>query len=214
MDLRSNRHYRELVAAEPRFARLVDLYGEVDPFRWQDSDEPDRSKFAAMAFHIVGQQISVRAAKTIFGRLAQRAGGEVTAARLAELEIVELRAAGLSGAKARYLNALAHAQVEGRIDLEHLDHLSDGEAITQLVAQPGIGVWSAQLFVLHQLHRPDILPAPDLWIRRGVQQLMELPAEPTVKETIALGLPWSPNRSYAAALLWSITKPPPQGSVR
>ncbi|WP_344649435.1 DNA-3-methyladenine glycosylase 2 family protein, partial [Cryptosporangium japonicum] len=207
MDRRST-HYRELVAAEPRFARLVDVYGEVDPFHWPDGDEPGRGTFAAMAFHIVGQQISVRAATTIFGRLTQLAGGEVTAARLSDLALDELRAAGLSGAKARYLIALAHAQVEGRIDLEHLDHLSDSEVIARLVAQPGIGVWSAELFVLHQLRRPDVLPAPDLWIRRGVQQLMELPAEPTVRETIALGLPWSPNRSYAAALLWRLAKPP------
>lgn len=206
-------HYRELVAAEPRFAGLVERYGEVDPYRWGD-DDPGRGKFAAMTFHIVGQQISVRAATTIFARLARRAGGDLTAERIAALAVDDLRAAGLSGAKARYLGALARGQVEGRIDLEHLDHLSDDAAIALLVAQPGIGRWTAELFVLHQLHRPDVLPALDLWIRRGVQRLLELPAEPTAKETVTLAAPWSPNRSYAAALLWRLTRLPGHGSVR
>ena len=208
MDAGIHRHYRQLVRAEPRFGPLVDEFGEVDPFRWPHSDEPAASKFGAMVFHSVGQQISMAGARAIYARLAALAGGDVRAEAIVELGPDQLRGVGLSGAKTRYIHSLAESQAAGRIDLEHMDDLTDADAMAQLTAQPGIGVWTAEMFLLLQLHRPDIFPVRDLGLRRAVQSLLRLPAEPAEKEALAISAPWSPNRSYATALLWSSRYPP------
>lgn len=199
--------YRDLVAAEPRFGRLIDRYGEVDPFSWHDGGRTGDSKFAAMALHITGQQISTRVAFAVFDRIAVLVGGVPTAERIARIPFEELRATGLSNAKTRYIQTLAQTQVTGSIDLEHMDDLDDATAVARLIAQPGIGVWSAEMFLIHQLHRPDVLPAGDIGIRRALQNLWTLDAAPTIPETVTRAAVWSPNRSYAAALLWRSLAP-------
>ena len=199
--------YSELVRREPIFATVVQTYGAVDPFLWHDGGRTGDSKFAAMVLHIAGQQISTRVAFTIFDRIATLTGGVPSAARVAALDFAELRATGLSNAKTRYIQTLAQSEVSGIIDLEHLDELGDDEAIARLIAQPGIGIWSAEMFLIHQLHRPDVLPSGDIGIRRGIQKLWALESAPTIKETIARAAAWSPYRSYASALLWRALAP-------
>jgi DNA-3-methyladenine glycosylase II len=199
--------YRELVGLEPAFETVLDQYGEVDPYAWHDGGRTGNSKFAAMILHIAGQQISTRVAFTVFDRIATLAGGIPDPAEVAAIDFDRLRATGLSNAKTRYIQSLAQAQVSGAIDLEHLDHLDDDAAIAQLVAQPGIGIWSAEMFLIHQLHRPDVLPSGDIGIRKGVQRLWGLDSTPTIRETIARAAVWSPFRTYAAALLWRSLAP-------
>jgi len=199
--------YRGLVTAEPRFQELLDAYGAVDPFTWHDGGRTGDSKFAAMALHIAGQQISTRVAFTVFDRIAALVGGTPTAERVDAVDFEALRATGLSNAKTRYIQTLARTQVTGGIDLEHMEDLDDAAVLARLTAQPGIGVWSAEMFMIHQLHRPDVLPAGDIGIRRGVQRLWALDEAPTIRDTVARAEAWSPYRTYAAALLWASLAP-------
>ncbi|HEY0475772.1 MAG TPA: hypothetical protein VGD34_29080 [Kribbella sp.] len=193
--------YRELAAREPVLATLIEQYGEVDPFGWSDV-RMESSNFAAMVLHIVGQQISTKVAFVLFDRVAAAAGGKVTPEAILALGAERLREAGMSRAKASYLLDLAQRQADGVIDLENMTGLDDSEAITALTAVRGIGLWSAQMFLLAQLRRSDILPAGDMGIRRAVERAWELPALPSIKAVEAMGAAWAPYRTYAAALLW------------
>jgi DNA-3-methyladenine glycosylase II len=193
--------YRELASREPVLATLIEQYGEVDPFGWSDV-RMESSNFAAMVLHIVGQQISTKVAFVLFDRVAAAAGGKVTPDAILALGAERLREAGMSRAKASYLLDLAQRQADGVIDLENMTGLDDAEAITALTAVRGIGLWSAQMFLLAQLRRSDILPAGDMGIRRAVERAWELPALPSIKAVEAMGAAWAPYRTYAAALLW------------
>jgi DNA-3-methyladenine glycosylase II len=193
--------YRELAAREPVLARLIDRYGEVDAFGWSD-ERMESSNFAAMVLHIVGQQISTKVAFVLFDRVAAAVGGKVTPAVVLALGADRLRECGLSRAKAAYLLDLAQRQADGLIDLENMTALEDAEAIAALTAVRGIGLWSAQMFLLAQLHRSDILPAGDMGIRRAVERAWGLPEVPSIKAVEAMGAAWAPYRTYAAALLW------------
>src|ERR1700743_2535753 len=199
--------YTQLVRAEPLFGTVVQTYGILDPFLWHDGGRTGDSKFAAMVLHIAGQQISTRVAFTIFDRIAALSGGIPSAAGIAALDFDELRAVGLSHAKTRYIQSLARSQESGVIDLEHLDDLDDDAVIAELIAQPGIGIWSAEMFLIHQLRRPDVLPSGDIGIRRGIQKLWSLDSPPTIKETISRAAACSPYRTYASALLWRSLAP-------
>ena len=108
----------------------------------------------------------------------------------------------MSGAKSRALRELGAAVVAGDFDPDGLDHLDDDEAQARLVALRGIGPWSAQMFLLHELRRPDVFPAGDVGLRTALGRLEGLATPPTQPETVALALRWAPYRSYAAAHLW------------
>jgi DNA-3-methyladenine glycosylase II len=199
------RAYVYLGLRDPVLARLADRHGRPDPFSWPAVGRRRLgTNVAALTLHIVSQQISTAAALTIYDRVVAAAGVPVLSAEaLGRLSVDELRAAGLSHAKALALAELARAQIEGRIDLEHLDQLSDQQAFDALVALRGVGPWSAQVFLISQLHRPDVLPSADVGLRVAVQREWRLPARPTAQEVERRAEPWSPFRTYAAALLWA-----------
>ncbi|WP_427168909.1 DNA-3-methyladenine glycosylase family protein (plasmid) [Streptomyces sp. C1-1] len=200
--------YGHLAAADPVLRRLVGGVGRPDPFTWQERGYPVTSNFAAMALHIIGQQISTAAALTIFGRISASMGGEVTPAGLLALPEDRLRACGLSRAKASYLHDLARRQAQGTIDLEDMAGVDDATALADLTAVRGVSLWSAQMFLVHQLKRPDILPAGDIGIRRAIERAWQFDAVPGVEETRRRAFPWSPYRTYAAALLWASLSTP------
>jgi 3-methyladenine DNA glycosylase/8-oxoguanine DNA glycosylase len=194
------------------FARLVAVYGSPDPFGWHDGGRTGDSKFAAMLLHIVGQQISASVAFAVYDRITT-AGGEIpTPAGIRALGAERLRECGLSAAKAGYALALAEAQLSGQVDIENLDRHSDKEIVDELTAIRGIGTWSAETFLIHNLHRPDVLPAADLGIRRAVRIQWELEADPSPKTARAMAAAWTPWRTYAAALLWRSLAPPDEPS--
>jgi DNA-3-methyladenine glycosylase II len=193
--------YTHLRGVEPRFGEVIDRLGHVDPFEWSIAGRTG-DNFSAMALHITSQQIATKVAFAIYDRVAALAGGTVTAEAIAALGVEQLRAAGMSTSKARYIHSLAEAQLEGRIDLGGMDGLDDADATALLVAQPGIGEWTAEMFLIFQLHRADVLPAADVGIRRGIQKTWELDGPPSVQETLRRGEPWRPYRTFAAALLW------------
>jgi DNA-3-methyladenine glycosylase II len=194
--------YRVLGRAEPVFARLISKYGHPPPFEWHDGGRTGNSQFAAMLLHIVGQQISAVVAFRVYDRIATACGGIPTAAMILQLDTKRLRDTGLSGAKISYVLALADAQADGVIDVESLSDLNDDEVIAQLTAIRGIGLWSAQTFLIHNLARPDVLPAADTGIRRAIASQWAMGELPTSREVAARGQAWAPYRSYGAALLW------------
>jgi 3-methyladenine DNA glycosylase/8-oxoguanine DNA glycosylase len=147
-------------------ARLLDENGEPDSWRL------DGDHYAALVRSIVGQQLSTRAARAIYARILERFGGHPpTTQQILDDDPDELRVAvGLSHAKVRYLRSLAEHVVSGDLDLARLEDLSDEEVMTRLVAVKGIGEWSAHMFLMFQLGRPDVLAVGDLGIRRAAER--------------------------------------------
>jgi DNA-3-methyladenine glycosylase II len=153
---------------------------------------------------ITGQQLSVRAAQAIYGRLLERYGGRApTPAELLADDPEELRAAaGLSRAKVASLRSLADRVLAGELELDRLRELADDEVAHALIAVKGIGRWTADMFLMFTLQRPDVLPVGDLGLRNAVMRAYGLPAPPTPDELTALAEPWRPYRTRASLYLW------------
>jgi DNA-3-methyladenine glycosylase II len=188
--------------ADPVLRGVIDSIGTdgLEDFR---SGLPSDS-YATLIRAIAGQQLSNRAAVAIYNKLLDRYGGRPpTPAEILGEDPDELRvAAGLSHAKVRYLRSLAEHVLDGSLDLDNLDNLPDEEVIAELVSVKGIGLWSAQMFLIVHLHRPDVLPVGDLGIRKAVMNLYGLPALPTPAEVTEIGEPWRPYRTLACLYLW------------
>jgi 3-methyladenine DNA glycosylase/8-oxoguanine DNA glycosylase len=196
--------YGALARRDAALARLVARHGTPDPFSWGVLEAAaGRDPFTELALHIVSQQISTPAALTIFGRLRDVVGGTVGPAPIAAAGPDRLRAAGLSAAKARSLVDLAARVRDGRLSFDRLAASDDAAARAELEAVRGVGPWSAQMFLLHHLRRPDVLPAADVGLLRSAQSAFALPQRPTPDELAARAERWRPFRSYAAALLWA-----------
>ncbi len=203
-DASTGRAYSALGRRDPVMRELMTRVGRPDPFSWDGSDRAGVDLFAGLALHIVGQQISIPAALTIFGRLADAAGAHPPSATgVARLDPTRLKGLGVSTAKARALHELACGIGDGTVDLEALRTVDDAEAIRLLTSLRGVGPWSAQMFLIHQLQRPDVLPAGDVGIRSAVQRAYRLPERPSESAVVDRGARWAPYRSFAAALLWA-----------
>ena len=153
---------------------------------------------------IVSQQLSTKAARAIYGRLTARFGGRTpTPEEVLADDPEELRAAaGLSHAKVGFLRSLAEHVIDGSLELGRLSSLPNEEVTAELVAVKGIGAWSADMFLMFHLGRPDILAVGDLGIRRAVQNQYGLDELPTPAELEKLGEPWRPYRTLACLYLW------------
>ena len=189
-------------------ARLIDATEPIDPRAWRSS-RPVGNAFSVLVYSIIGQQISGFAARAIAGRLQERFGGKMPSpAELLALDPAALKSVGLSRMKVEYLRSLAEHIVSGELQIDHLDKLSDDEVRAQITASRGLGRWSADMFLLINLERPDILPIGDLGIRSAVQRLYRLDHLPTPGEVDAIGEKWRPNRSLASLYLWASTRQP------
>jgi DNA-3-methyladenine glycosylase II len=197
--VRAEAHLR---AADPILAGIVELVG-ADGLGDARAGRPD-DHYGALVRAIVGQQLSTKAARTIYGRLTERYGGRTpTPAELIADDLDELRvAAGLSRAKASYLRSLAEHVVSGELELDRLDEMPDAEVAAELVAVKGLGQWTADMFLLFHLQRPDVLPVGDLGIRRAVERAYGLPGLPDPAELTRIAEPWRPHRSLACRYLW------------
>jgi DNA-3-methyladenine glycosylase II len=194
-----------LAASDPVMARLVARLGPIDLGRWRS--RWSLTPFMGLARSIAGQQIAGAAAEAIFGRLAAWIGDRDPAEAIAAASDGDLRAVGMSAAKSRALRDLAERTLDGRLDLAGIDGLSDEDARAQLTAVRGIGPWTADIFLLAQLGRRDILPAGDLGIRNAVRVAYGLDHLPSEREVEAISRPWSPNRSLATAYLYNSLRP-------
>jgi DNA-3-methyladenine glycosylase II len=196
------RAIEQLRGADPVLGALIDSIGALPDPRDGRPDSGDH--YGALVRSITGQQLSVHAARAIYGRLTGRFGGRPpTPQEILADDPEELRAAaGLSRAKVGFLRSLAEHVLSGELELEHLDELPDEEVIAELVAVKGLGVWTAHMFLMFHLERPDVLPVGDLGIRRAFERtygMDELPA-PAAMEQIAE--PWRPHRTLACRYMW------------
>jgi len=187
-----------LSRVDPVMAALIEANGPLGP------PLSFEGPYAALVRGILGQQLSVRAAEAIHGRLLERFGGHVPAPEqiLADDPDALRTAVGLSHAKVVFLRSLAEHIVSGRLDIDRLAALSDAEVTAEVTAVKGIGAWTAQVFLIFQLGRPDVLAAGDLGIRRAVERAYELPDLPSTGELEAIAEPWRPYRTRACRHLW------------
>ena len=152
---------------------------------------------------IVGQQLSTKAAASIYGRLTELWGGRTpTPQELLDSDPEAIRAAGLSRPKVAYLRSLAEHVISGELELDRLEELSDDDIIAELTAVKGLGVWTAHMFLVFFLSRPDVLPVGDLGLRRAFETVYELPSIPAAEEMERLAEPWRPYRTLGSLYLW------------
>ena len=188
--------------ADPVMERLVKEHGAL--VRKDLKRERRGDAYGALLRSIVGQQLSTKAAATIYGRMLDLFGGHApTPKQLLAADPDKIRAAGLSRPKINYLRDLAVHVEKGELELEHLDELPDEQVIEQLVAVKGIGEWSAHMFLMFHIGRPDVLPVGDQGIRRAVQVQYGLRKLPDPKRLEKIARPWRPYRTLACLYLWS-----------
>jgi DNA-3-methyladenine glycosylase II len=184
---------------------LAALIESVGPLGDARSGRPERDDhYGALVRTITGQQLSVLAARAIYGRLTDRFGGRApTPQEILDDDPEELRAAaGLSRAKVGFLRSLAEHVLSGELELERLHALPDEEVYAELTAVKGIGEWSADMFLMFHLGRPDILPVGDLGIRRAIERAYGLGELPAPEEMERIAEPWRPHRTLACRYLW------------
>jgi DNA-3-methyladenine glycosylase II len=186
----------ELCASDRDLAAIVERHG-LPPF-W--AREPG---LGTLVLLILEQQVSLASARAAYGRLTRRLG-ELTTAGILRSSDEELRADGFSRQKARYVRALAAALDDGSLDLEAVAALDDDEARTALVALPGIGPWTAEVYLLSALRRPDTWPIGDIALQEGARRARGLQTRPSPEELDVIGEAWRPHRASAARLLWHL----------
>jgi DNA-3-methyladenine glycosylase II len=189
---------RHLAANDPKLAAIIKIAGQCKL-------KPHRDYYAELVSGIVGQQLSVRAAATIWRRVLELNGGRLpTPGELTKIADDKLRAAGVSYPKIGYMKDLAQHILDRRLDMVHISALPNDELIEQLTAVKGIGEWSAHMFMIFSLGRLDILPAGDLGIRKAAMDLYKLPVLPAREELekLAKRYKWHPYESVASWYLW------------
>jgi len=186
---------RALMRRDPILGAAIKRIG---PCLMADRQRSDH--LSALVGAIVSQQLSTKAASTIFGRfVALFPDNRIPdAAAIAAQGDAALRAVGLSGQKVGYLRDLSGRIADGRLDLDALDALPDDAVVERLTAVKGFGRWTAEMFLMFRLHRPDVLPAGDLGIVNAIQRLYKLRKRPDAKRILKMGEAWKPYRSVAS----------------
>lgn len=193
-----------VVKADPAFRRIVD----TSPLMHVHPE--DGSPFELLLSAIVFQQLAGAAARTIHGRVVAVLGGApVHPESVLAAQPEALRGAGLSGNKLAAITDLAAKFVDGTVPTHDLDDLSDDEIVARLVTVRGVGRWTAEMFLMFQLCRPDVWPVDDLGVRNGWARIHAMEKPPTAKELAALGDPFRPYRSTAAWYCWRAAAPVP-----
>jgi len=191
-----------LRSADPVLGALIDTVGGARALGDGRDGRPD-DHYGALVRAIVGQQLSTKAASTIYGRLADRFGGRPpTPGEIIADDPEELRSVGLSRAKASYLRSLAEHVVSGELELERFDQMPDEQVGAELIAVKGLGQWTVDMYLMFHLGRPDILPVGDLGIRRAVERAYGLPGLPDPAQLTEIAEPWRPHRTLACRYLW------------
>ncbi len=189
-----------LAACDADIARHYEAFG-LPPKRRRPEG------FAGLVHIIAAQQLSAASANAIIARL-EAAADPLAPETFLALDAAALKAIGLSRPKARYCGALAEDLLAGRMDLEALAGLDDETAIERLVEAKGIGLWSAEIYLLFALGRPDVWPADDLAVQVAVQRVKDLGERPGRGRMVEIAEPWRPHRSAAARFLWHVYRHP------
>ena len=189
---------RLLARRDPVIRELIRKHGRCGLADAQHTDP-----FTALVHAIVSQQLSTKAAATIAARVDALLGGTPTPKAVAEVSDPQLRAAGLSGQKIGYMRDLCARIEDGSLPLDSLPTLDDAAVIDALTRVKGIGRWTAEMFLMFRLHRPDVLPVGDLGIVKAVQRAYGLRKAPDPRRLTRIGEPWRPFRSIACWYLWA-----------
>lgn len=186
------------------------LHKAALPFKEHLSGRPSTKRytgqalFSSLAASVTGQQLSTKAADTIWGRLVVACKGEVTPEAIQKLRLPTMRKAGLSAAKSKTLKELSKAVRSGEFNLLALRKMPEEEAITKLSSVRGIGRWTAEMFLMFALEREDVFSPGDLGLRRSIETIYGLRKDVAVKELELIALKWSPHRTFASRVLWRI----------
>lgn len=200
---------RHLKRADPKLAAVIERVGVC-----RFAVRTEGTHFEEVLRAIVFQQLSGKAAATIHGRVVTALGGTPSPRALLDVPDEVLRQAGLSRQKIGYARDLARKVDSGTVPLERIDSLADDAVIEALSGIKGVGRWTAQMFLMFRLGRPDVLPSEDLGIRKAVQLAYRTRGLPPPKRVLALGKPWSPYATVASWYLWrSLELPPPSRSA-
>jgi DNA-3-methyladenine glycosylase II len=194
----------ELAASDPVMADLIERLGPLDyatRLRRRKEERP-ADAFGALLRPLVGQQISTKAARAIYLRMLALFDGPPTPEAMLALTEEDLRAVGFSRRKVEYVHDLARHALDGSLELDHLGALDDDQVIAEISAVRGFGRWTAEIFLIMHLGRPDVIVSGDLGIRRAIMIEDHLPAMPTPKQVETRAEPWRPNRSLACLYLW------------
>ena len=192
---------QHLRSVDPVMRALIDERGPIDPETDRRGSRPDA--YEALARAIVGQQLSTKAAASIWGKLQGQFGGRTPPpAELVAADYDELRKAGLSNAKVKYLRELARRVESGELDLERLPEVADEDVVAELIEVKGIGRWTAEMFLIFHLGRSDVMSAGDLGIRRAIQIAYGLENLPGPTDLDRIAGPWRPHRTLACLYLW------------
>jgi DNA-3-methyladenine glycosylase II len=192
------------------YSDAVNHFQKVDPVLYNfaiTTDLPEIAKtedyFLNLCDAIVSQQLSIKAAATIFGRFKLLFVNEVpTPETVIKLTEEQLRAVGLSRNKALSVQDLAAKVLNNELELDIINKLSDAEILTELVKVRGIGRWTAEMFLIFTLGRPDVFSPGDLGLKKGIEKLYKLKSMPEPDKAEKLAAKWSPYKSYASRLLW------------
>jgi DNA-3-methyladenine glycosylase II len=184
-----------LKKSDPVMKAIIERVG---PFR-MEFGEPT---FHSLAEAIVYQQLNGKAAVTIFKRFTDAAGDPVTSEGILKMTVQQMRAVGLSKQKSSYLRDLAEKTKAGLLEFERLGKLPDDEVIEHLTQVKGIGVWTAQMFLIFTLRRPDVLPTGDYGVQVAIKKHYRKRKLPKPKDMEKIAKPWSPYRSIACWYLW------------
>jgi len=192
---------RHLMRRDPRLGALIKKVG-----RCRLPDSRKSSPFASLVRAILSQQLSGKAAVTIEGRVVALVGGRdrLSPASLLAVDQAALREAGVSWPKISYLRDLAERVQDGRLDLDSLEQQHDEAVIIAITEVKGLGRWSAEMFLMFRLNRPDVFPVADLGIVKGVQKLLGMKRRPKPRTMLRAAEAWRPYRSVAAWYLWRI----------
>lgn len=189
---------RLLGRRDPVMRDLMRRYGPCGLAGSQHADP-----FKALAHSITSQQLSSKAAATIARRFDDLFGGSPTPGQVLEMPEARLRAVGLSGMKASFIRDLARRVHDGSLRLDALDALSDDEVIAELTTVKGIGRWTAEMFLMFRLHRPDVLPLGDAGIVNAMKKAYRLRGVPTPARMTRIAESWRPYRSVGCWYLWA-----------
>jgi DNA-3-methyladenine glycosylase II len=189
--------------ADPVLAALIDARPDFHPRAWMD-ELPRLDAFGTLVFQVAGQQLSVKATRTILSRLEERFGGHLPSpAQLLAADPHVVRASGLSARKGATLRELAERFVDGRLSDEALSRMTDDEVEAALTEVPGIGPWTAHGFLLVALDRPDVFLPGDVALRRAIERAYGFDHLPTEDELLEIAERWRPYRSLAVSYLFA-----------
>ncbi len=187
-------HLRKLASADQDIAGAIERVGFPEPRVRQPG-------FEVFVHTVISQQLSTAAAEAIWRRFTEKFD-PLTPERVLRARVKTLRGLGLSERKADYVKGVARAFIDGTLNIEEFATLGDEHVVQRITSLKGFGVWSAEIYLMFSLQRPDVFAADDLALQIGLQHLKKLPSRPSAKECRAIAQSWSPYRSSASLLLW------------